>query len=281
MAAFSDGRDPSSISGFEDVDRAPDPAALLAYLDTASALRSVQDYKRQSFALLDPRPGSRVLDVGSGTGDDVRLLAALVGPEGRVVGLDSSEAAVAEARRRSEVGGLPVEFQVGDAHELPFPGDAFDAARSDRVLQHLRDPARALAELIRVTRPGGTVVVMDSDWDTLVVDSPELAVTRQIVHAHANSTLNGQIGRQLRALFVAAGLEDVRVVPVAAALTSFPLANQVLRLAAAARGAVATGAVSEEQAERWLAQLEEADRDGRFFTSLTGYIVAGRKPNQA
>jgi SAM-dependent methyltransferase len=269
----------AATSGFEDIDRAPEPEALLAYLDAASALQMVRDYKRQSFALLDLRPGHAVLDVGCGTGDDVRALAAQVVPGGRAVGLDSSQTAVAEGRTRAQGAGLPVEFHVGDAHELPFEADTFDAARTDRVLQHLRDPALALAELARVTRPGRPVVVMDSDWDTLVVDSPDRAVTRQILRAHVDATPHSRIGSRLRALFLGVGLRDVQVVAVAAALTSFPLANRIFRLAAAAQTAAATGAVSEEQAARWLAQLEDADREDRFFCSLTGYVVAGLKPS--
>jgi ubiquinone/menaquinone biosynthesis C-methylase UbiE len=270
-----------ATSGFENVDSAPDPAALLAYLDTATALGSVQAYKRQTFALLDLRPGMAVLDVGCGTGDDARALAAQVGRSGRVVGLDSSETAVAEARRRSDGDELPVEFQVGDAHVLPFAADTFDAVRSDRVLQHVADPARALAELVRVTRTDRPVVVMDADWDTLVVDAPDRAVTRAVLRAHADAVPNGWIGRQLRGLFVTAGLRDVLVVPVAAAVESFALARQILRLPAAVEGAVSLGVIGREQGARWLASLEEADREGRFFAGLTGYIAAGRKPERS
>src|SRR5215467_6933979 len=126
-----------ATSGFEfkDVDGSQDPAALLAYLDLTTAQRSVQQYKQWSYALMDLRPGFAVLDVGCGTGDDVRALATQVGQEGRAVGLDSSETAVAEARARSEDDGLPVEFRVGDAHQLPFDTGTFEATRTERVLQ--------------------------------------------------------------------------------------------------------------------------------------------------
>src|SRR5215467_10472380 len=127
----------SATSGFEfdDLDATRDPDALMAYLDLTTAQRSVQEYKRRSFALLDLRRGFAVLDVGCGTGDDVRVLATQVGQEGRAVGLDSSEVAVAEARARSEEGKLGCEFYVGDAHQLPFDAGTFEATRTERVLQ--------------------------------------------------------------------------------------------------------------------------------------------------
>jgi ubiquinone/menaquinone biosynthesis C-methylase UbiE len=65
-------------------------------------------------------PASWLLDVGCGTGGDVRALAELVGPRGQVVGIDSSEVMIAEARSRSAVAGLATEFRVGDAHHLRF-----------------------------------------------------------------------------------------------------------------------------------------------------------------
>jgi ubiquinone/menaquinone biosynthesis C-methylase UbiE len=100
-----------------------------------------------------------VLDVGCWAGDGLRSLAEFVGATGRVVGVDTSKAMLAEARARTE--GLAVECRVGDAHRLEFATDTFDACRADRVFQHLERPREALAELVRVTRPGGWIVVMD------------------------------------------------------------------------------------------------------------------------
>ena len=68
-----------------------------------------------------------------------------------------------EARRRSQH--TWIEFVVGDAHALEFQPATFDAARAARTLQHLKDARRALAELARVVRPGGRVVLPEPDWD--------------------------------------------------------------------------------------------------------------------
>jgi ubiquinone/menaquinone biosynthesis C-methylase UbiE len=71
------------------------------------------------------------------------------------VGIDASEAMIAEAWKRSKDTGLAVEFVVGDAHRLDLPDGSFDASRAERTLQHVAEPARAVADLARVTRPGG------------------------------------------------------------------------------------------------------------------------------
>lgn len=116
-------------------------------------------------------PGARVLEVGCGTGDDARLLAALVGQDGRIVGIDASEAMIGVAQERSSDSSLPVEFALGDVRALKFPDSAFDACRCERVLMHVDgDPPRGIEEMVRVTRPGGRIVILDLDWDTLLLD---------------------------------------------------------------------------------------------------------------
>lgn len=264
---------------FRDLDKAHDPQAGLNYLDTVGGLAPAKDYKSQTFEMLEVRPGQTILDVGCGTGDDARALGALVGASGRVIGVDSSEAAIAEAIRRSEGSTAPVEFRLGDALELNLSSDEFDSARADRVLQHVDDPSRVLDELVRVTRPGGKVVVFEPDWDTLVIDSSDRHVTREIVRCNADVAVrNGWIGRRLWAMFVNVGLATVEVRGIVAVVTSFPIANEVVFLTRSAEKAVDAGSITGQQATQWLDLLKDADQAGRFFASLNGYIVAGRKP---
>lgn len=124
------------------------------YLDNVTGVDAIQEYKRRSHRLLHPSPGDRILDVGCGAGDDVLMLAEQVRPEGVVIGLDKSESLITEARAcAGKTTG--VRFEVGDVMQLAFAENDVDACRADRVFQHLADPRGALAEMHRVTRPGG------------------------------------------------------------------------------------------------------------------------------
>jgi demethylmenaquinone methyltransferase/2-methoxy-6-polyprenyl-1,4-benzoquinol methylase len=115
-------------------------------------------WKRQAMALCALRPGERVLDVATGTGDLAFLEKAAVGPEGQVVGVDSCPAMLAVARGR-ELGA--VDFQEGDATDLAFPDALFDVVTIGFGLRNVADRGRALREFRRVLRPGGRLMVLD------------------------------------------------------------------------------------------------------------------------
>jgi SAM-dependent methyltransferase len=183
---------------------------------------------------------------------------------------------VAQARARTE--GLPVECYVGGSHGLDFESGTFDASRADRVLLHFERPHDAFKELVRVTRPGGRVVVFEPDWDTLAVDASDKAVTRAIRHSICESNRNGGwLGRQLAAIAGQSGLRDVEVNAVTVVLTDWSQAREVLPLDRA-ETVVADGLVAPEAAAAWFNDLEARDAAGYFFTAMTGFIVCGRKP---
>lgn len=270
------GMDKHKLFGFTDVDRTNDPDYFIRFLDEASADESFQAYKQHSFQLLELGPGQRVLEVGCGTGEDARAMAARVAPNGRVVAVDGSQNMIDTAQRRAEGCELPIEFQIADVHNLPFADDSFDASRADRIFMHLESPPRALAEMMRVTRPGGRVLVYEVDFETLTVDLPDRARTRKIVNTWCDGFRNGWLGRHIPALFREAGLHDVRITPATLWLR-YPVAMQMIGPATVERACVA-GLLSQTEGEDWLRQLRERYKASLLFCTLTGFLVLGRKP---
>ena len=265
--------------GMRDVDQAADPDSCVRYLDAVRAQGRTQAFKQRSFELLHPQVGAHLLDVGCGTGEDVQTLARMVGGTGRAVGIDSSETMIAEARKRAEGLNLPVEYSVGEAQQLGFPANTFDGCRAERLFQHVANPAHVLAEMVLVTRPGGWLVVLDPDFETVVLDGVERGVTRKVLHFLCDTMIrNGWIVRQLPALFQAADLREVNVSADTVILTEYTFAMQGLRLQEAVEQAQMVGIVSAAEAEAWLSQLAQARQGGRFFAALTGFFVSGQKP---
>ena len=178
----------------------------------AARLRLIAAVQRSSIESMSLRPGFCVLDVGCGRGSGTLALAAAVGATGAVRGVDYDAMQIAEARQRALRDGVDsrVSYHQANAIALPWPDGYFNASRSDRVLQHMLEPVRAFVELLRVTRTGGRVVVIDGDWATLNIDSDDPNVEARL--AHFQETLrprNLRSGQCLRGLFKCYGLRDV------------------------------------------------------------------------
>jgi ubiquinone/menaquinone biosynthesis C-methylase UbiE len=265
-------------SSWEDVDQSGKVDRYVYALDSEKRLESLQHYVTLTYEMLEVSRGNSVLDVGCGTGDDAINLYKIVGPKGRVVGIDYSAQLIAEAKARAEKAGASVEFYVGDAHELSQFGDnCFDATRAAAVFHHLESPEKALKEMIRVVKPGGSVVIAEADWETLLVDHPNIALTRQIMNYQCDENhQNGWIGRQLPRLFGQSGL-DVHVAPAAMILPSYDLANLLFGLENSVNKMETKGLISQEGATQWLNELKLLDGQGLFLASVTGFIVKGKK----
>ncbi|HZW10984.1 MAG TPA: methyltransferase domain-containing protein [Phycisphaerales bacterium] len=128
-------------------------------------------------ARLDLRTGMRVLDVGSGLGQMARAIARAVSPGGVVVGVerDAAQRAAAERLAREAAEDRLVEFRAGDALALPLgPSEtgSFDLVFCRYVLEHLREPERAVAEMVRAARPGGVIALADDDHGLCHVHPP-------------------------------------------------------------------------------------------------------------
>lgn len=266
--SYTDG--PSSRwRSYRDVDAAADPDALGAYMDDLAAIGAVAAEKARSLTLLELRPGDSCLDVGCGTGPELPALAAAVGASGRVVGVDRSQALSAAAGRRHPA----VELVVADAHRLPFADAEFDACRADRTLQHLADPAAALGEMARVTRPGGRVVVTEFRWG-LVAPGLDRTVTDAILAAMAGpGERRDWLGHRLVDMFAAAGLSDPRAISTDHTLDGHDELAALMNLGWSVPAAA--GVTAERAAAAWERSLRSLAAQGEAFAAVVIQHVVG------
>jgi len=259
---------------FGNVDAAESARVFISFLD--SATRILAESKELVCEMLDIRRGQRVLDVGCGTGDDVRRMAELAG-DGFVMGVDSSKAMIAEARKRGPGHGGAVRFAVGDLKGLPISSATFDVCRAERVLQHVDEPLDAVSQMVRVLKPGGRVLVADADYGMAAINAGDRATTSSILGIYQKNLRNPWIGRQLPGLFRACGLSrvDTRILPVP--FSDFRVASALVDFEGLTRQAVNERVISSQAASRWLLDLQTRQEKGDFLFVLMGFLVMGQK----
>ncbi len=271
---------PGDADPYRAIDHQADPAQFVDILESRGRAPSQVRLRRRFLRFTGIRPGWDVLEVGSGTGVLCRDLARLVGPRGRVVGVEPSRVFVAAARRlaRGDRLGRRIAFRVGDGTALRLPADGFDCALAVTVLLHVPDPAAIVSELVRVTRPGGVVGLQDQDLGTLVLDHPDRALTRRIVDGVARRNYVEPLsGRTLMRRLAEQGLTRLRLrTDVYQDTTYEPFTRGLIERRA--KNAVEFGIVDARAAARWVAEVERSVAERRFFLTLNFYGAVGVKP---
>lgn len=132
-------------------------------LNRVLSFRQDIGWRRFAVRQSEVKPGDRVLDVATGTGDLAFELAHSVGPTGEVVGVDFCEPMldIAQQKAKTLSGGAICKFLEGDAMALPFEDNQFDAAVTGFAMRNVNDVSRAFSEMRRVVRPGGRVVCLE------------------------------------------------------------------------------------------------------------------------
>jgi SAM-dependent methyltransferase len=160
------------------------------------------------FALGNIAAGEYIVDCGSGSGTDALIAAGLVGPTGRVIGVDITPEMLAKARANAADAGMPnVEFREGILEHLPIDTGWADVVVSNGVLNLVPDKAAALAEMHRVLRPGGRLQMAD-----IILDRSVSAVAKQDVSLWTGCIAGGLLANELRDLVGGAGFADVELI---------------------------------------------------------------------
>jgi ubiquinone/menaquinone biosynthesis C-methylase UbiE len=221
------------------------------------------------------RSGERVADVGCGAAFYVAELSDEVGRDGSIVGVDSSESMLALAERRC-ASLRNVSFHTGDATALPVQDADFDCAFSVQVLEYVPDTAAALAELRRVLRPGGRVVIWDVDWATVSWRSDDDSRMERVLGTFDQHLAHRSLPRTLASQMRAAGFRDVISQGHVFASTEFDPETYGVALIPLIRDFVAgRKSVSAEDAAAWSADQERLGSLGEYYFTCTQFCFQG------
>ena len=232
----------------------------------------IVEQRREVRRRLGLSPGAIVIDIGSGPGLLATEMAAEIGPAGKVCGIDISPDMIGmSSGRPMPPGSAPVEFVKGGVEQIPYPDGTFDAAVSTQVLEYVTDIPRALAEIRRVLRPGGRVLLLDTDWDSVVWHSTDPARMDRVLAAWAEHLIDPWLPRTLQGSLRRAGFapEPPAVVPLLnVGFSDAIFSARAIRLIS---GYVPGHRdVTQAEAEAWAEDLHAMGDD--YFFSLNRYL---------
>lgn len=259
------------------------PAALRFEGDRARALEAIYltpdvvAQREAVLAALAPQPGERVIDLGVGPGLLATSIAERVGAAGDVLGVDVSEDMLAlAAGRERPPGAAGLRLSAGTVSELDAPAGSFDAAVCTQVYEYVEDVGAALREAARVLRPAGRIVILDTDWDSIVWRSSDDARMARVLRAWDAHLVHRGLPRVLPELLREAGftVAGVAVVPL------LNVGADPATYSGGMRGLIAefvTGhGIGEDEVAAWSKDL--AGLGERSFFSLSRYLFTAFRP---
>jgi len=254
-----------------------DAIQMAAFLEERSRTPDMQAVNQKLCETVAAKPGERLLEVGSGSGVLCRMLAPNLQPGGQIVGVDISPDMTIEAQKYAFAEGIDngITFETYSAESLPYPEASFDGAISARLLLHAAEPEIVIHEMKRVIKPGGRVIVMDWDFDTVTVDHADRELTRRLLHwRNDHHGGNNWSGRQLWRRMREAGFQNLTVHPWVSVVHNEEdgLTQSLWR---AAQVACEARVISSVEQEDWINELKDRIYAGTFFASIVYFIVIG------
>jgi len=226
---------------------------------------------------LSLRRGHAVIDLGSGPGFLCESMADIVGPAGRVLGVDISPDLVALSARRNTREWL--SYRLADATAVDEPDASFDVVVCTQVAEYIAQVDRALSEAFRLLKPGGRALFMATDWDGVIWHSEDPARMAAVMKAWEAHCAHPRLPRTLGPRMRSAGLEveDVTVYPLLNLEWTDDTYSKGLS-ASIAKFVAKRSSLGGDVVAAWHDELAQLDAQGRYFFSSSRFIFVASKP---
>jgi len=224
---------------------------------------------------LNLRPGEQAIDVGSGNGALVRDMLEIVGDRGHACGVDNSEIMIALAKKICP----GATFLKGEASKLPIEDSSYDALATSQLLCFVDDVPDVLREFYRILKPGGRMLILDTDWGSLVWNCRNQPLMDRVMQMYTTPYANPYTPRSLSRQIVEAGFTSLE-------RHSFALLNwerypdsYSQQTAEFVKQLMENSTnFTEEDWKEWDQDLRETEANGEYLFSLNRYLFTARKP---
>ena len=245
-------------------------------LEKSYQLPEIVRQRQHTLNKLSVKRGEKILDVGCGVGFLSYEIALQTGDSGRVSGIDQNSEMIRHANKRCE-NLRNTEFSEANANDLPFLEESFDAACCTQVLLYVNDVAQVISEIKRVLKPAGRIIIVETDWRGVVLNSDYDSITRKIFSAWDAAVSSPNLPVRLGPLLLNNGFCNIDVEPI-------PILNTEYNPSQYSHGlvnwinkkAVKSGVITKEQSQKWLDDLDVKGESGNYFFCVNRFLFLGQ-----
>lgn len=241
--------------------------------DTATFLKGLKEYSYNGFTAIHE---GTIVDLGCGTGIDVINLSRTLGQEVSIVGVDHDDTLLAKGREAAS--DLNVRFICSEATHIPFADDSLEGVRAERLVQHLTQPQEVIHEAKRVLKSGQPLLIVETDWASLVFYQGDPAVQEKLIHYLTKVKINnGFAARKLSSYLETASFRDIRTELFPFTLRTLKEANDYLWIELILKEMNEKEYLSSEEHDSFLASLKKADQNNYFACAINIVVVSSIK----
>jgi ubiquinone/menaquinone biosynthesis C-methylase UbiE len=241
----------------------------------------INHVKQESYKILNFNNQDVILEIGCGNGyDSIELAKKVLPTKGRVIGLDVDLDLVETSKKNAHTAACTnIEFIVGDAEKLPFEDNYFSIIRAERVFQHLKNPLIVFKEALRVLKPGGQLVLVETDWPGMNIYLKDLSLEEKIIHTLTHKLLvNGNASRTLLSYYIDLNVSNVEMKVFPVLVNEYKIANELVKFDHILEAGKTNNILTEKDIDEWNNNTSFLIKHNLFNLTANLIIFSGNKP---